>query len=457
MARRGLVTGAARFCARPVPPLAPARSIRRALLLAVGLALAPTAPAAAALKLAGLSDQHADAVGDPRLRRELSMTAGRLVVRWDVATVKGGAGKVDDWLAAARSRGIRPLVVFNRTPEMRCPGSPCVLPSVAQFAAAFRAFRARWPSVTEFGPWNEANVRSQPPYDNPRRAAGFYNAMVAECPSCTVLGAELLDNTGAAGYVRRMSPFLRTKPKAWGIHNYEDINHFRASGTDPILKATRSEIWLTETAGLVRYVDGAGVAVYPYDEAFAARATRYLFDYIEAHPARIARVYYYGWRNRTPSDDRFDTALLRRDGSKRPTYGIVASRLARLLPGIADAPPPAATATGLRAQSFELLDRRLRLTRRGLLIGALRCAPRSRPRCRGRLELRWTGRRQPFGARRFSLRAGRQSTYTIRVGPRTRRRLARASPSGAVTLVVRLSHPRALRRAYPRLQIVVRR
>ncbi|HEX8159677.1 MAG TPA: hypothetical protein VF526_20025, partial [Solirubrobacteraceae bacterium] len=290
---------------------------RRALALAVALAFAPALPAApaAALSIAGLSEQHADGIGDPRLRNELSMTAGRLVVRWDVATAD--PARVDGWLAAARSRGIRPFVVFNRTPETRCPSAPCVLPTVSQFTAAFRAFRRRWPAVTEFAPWNEVNVRSQPPYDDPQRAAEFYNAMVAECPSCTVLGAELLDSTDAAGYVRRMAPFIPVEPKAWGIHNYEDINHFRTTGTDAILKVTKSEIWLTEAAGLVRYVDGSGNVLYPYDERFAARATSYLFDYVQAHPDRIARVYYYAWRNRSANDDRFDTALLRRDGSKR--------------------------------------------------------------------------------------------------------------------------------------------
>ena len=428
--------------------------LRLALLLAVALALTPPAPAAA-LKVAGLSDQHADGIGDPRLRRELSMTAGRLVVRWDVATAD--AAKVDGWLAAARSRGIRPLVVFNRTPQTRCPAAPCILPTVARFRAAFRAFRKRWPSVTEFGPWNEANVRSQPPYDNPRRAAGFYNAMVSECPSCTVLGAELLDNTRAAAYIRKMVPFMRRKPKAWGIHNYEDINHFRTTGTDAILKATKGEIWLTEAAGLVRYVDGTGNVVYPYDEDFAARATDYLFDYVKAHPKRIARVYYYAWRNRAPNDDAFDTALLRRDGSKRPTYDIVASRLATLLPGVATAPPAAARAPARKLRPFELLDRRLRLTRTGLLAGPLRCSKTSKQRCSGRLVLRWAGRLEPFATRRFSLRAGRSSAYAIRLDSPIRRRLARASSSGRVTLVVRLARPATLTRTYRRLPVVMRR
>ena len=423
---------------------------RRILGLAIGLSLTLTAPAGA-LTIAGLSDQHADGIGDPRVRSELSMTAGRLVVRWDVATAD--PAKVDRWLAAARSRRIRPLVVFNRTPETRCPDAPCVLPSVARFRAAFRAFRKRWPSVREFAPWNEANVRSQPLHDHPRRAARYYNAMVAECPRCTVLGAELLDNTGAAAYVRKMTPMMRVRPKAWGVHNYEDINHFRTRGTDAILKATKGKIWLTEAGGLVRYVDRSGNDVYPYDEAFAARVTSYLFDYVEAHPQRITRVYHYAWRNRAPNDDLFDTALLRRDGSKRPSYRIVASRLAKLLPGVASAPPGATTPTrsGL---PFELLDRRLRLTRRGLLAGPLRCSSTNRAACSGHLELRYNGHRTPFASRRFRLHAGKTAAYTIRLGPRMARTLARRRSSGKVTLVVRLALPGTLARAYPRLRIV---
>ena len=421
----------------------------RVLALTLVIALTLTAPAGA-LTIAGLSEQHADGIGDPRLRRELSMTAGRLVVRWDVATAE--PAKVDAWLAAARSRRIRPLVVFNRTPEMRCPAVPCVPPSVARFRAAFRAFRARWPSVTEFAPWNEVNVRSQPLHDDPRRAASFYNVMVAACRGCTVLGAELLDNKGAPTYVRRMTPFMRVSPKAWGVHNYEDINHFRTTGTDAILRATNAKIWLTEAAGLVRYVDGDSNIIYPYDEAFAARATSYLFDYVEAHPDRISRVYYYAWRNRGPIDNFFDTALLRRDGTKRPSYDIVGARLARLLPGVASS-PPVSTARARKARPLELLDRRLRLVRRGMMVGPLRCAPAGRSRCSGRLELRWSGQRRAFAIRRFSLGARRTAAYRIRVGPRTLRRLARERSSGRVTLVVRLSRP-SNTRVHARLPIV---
>lgn len=422
--------------------------IARAVGLALALALAPAAPAAA-FTAAGLSDQHPESLADPRLRGELSMTAARLVVRWDAALAD--PAPVDAWLAAARANGLRPLVVFNRVPGTRCPSAPCVLPSVAEYAAAFEAFRRRWPFVTDFGPWNEANVLSQPPARNPQRAAEYHNAMVAACPTCTVLGAELLDSTDAPSYVRAMRPYLAAAPRAWGIHNYEDVNHLRTTGTDALLRETTGEVWLTEAAGLVRYVDGSGRVTFPYDEQRAADATRFMFDYVDAHLGRVTRLYYYALRNRNANDDRFDTALLRRDGTKRPSWDIVAARLGRLVPRVAAAP------VATPAAPIALLGRSLRRTRRGLVAGPLRCARASRPLCRGRLEVRWSGRRRAFGGRAFALRAGSTRSYALRVGPRNRRRLRRRSASGRVTLVVRLSRPRPYVRSYTRMRIVGRR
>ena len=420
---------------------------RRALGLAILLALVLAAPAAA-FSLGGLSDQHPESLADARLRPELSVTGARLVVRWDAALVD--PGPVDAWLAVAKARGLRPLVVFSRTPDSRCPGTPCVLPTVAQYTAAFTAFRQRWPFVTEFGPWNEANVLSQPPARNPQAAAQFYNAMVAACPACTVLGAELLDSTDAPAYVRAMQPYLATAPKAWGIHNYEDVNHLRTTGTDPLLAATTGEIWLTEGAGLVRYFDGQRVT-YPYDEARAADATRFMFDYIDAHLDRVTRLYYYGLQNRTVNDDNFDTALLRRDGTKRPAYDVVSTRLAKLLPGVAAGPVVAKPAP------IQLLKRSLRLTGRGLVVGPLRCAKAAAARCRGSVEVRWNGKRKAFGKRRINIRAAHRKIYTIHVGPGNRRRLRRKGSSRGVTLVIRLTRPSAFVRSYPRMKLTRRR
>ncbi len=200
----------------------------------------------------------------------------------------------------------------------------------------------------------------------------------------------------------------------------------------------------------MRYFDGQRVT-YPYDEARAADATSFMFDYIDGHLNRVSRLYYYGLQNRNSNDDSFDTALLRRDGAKRPAYDVVAARLAKLLPGVAGRPAAA------RPAPIQLLKRSLRLTRRGLVAGPLRCAKASKPRCRGRLEVRWNGKLKAFGKRSFSLRARHSKSYTIRVGPGNRRRLRRKSSSGRVTLVIRLTRPRAYVRSYPRMKVVRRR
>ena len=112
---------------------------RRVLGLAVLFALVLAAPAAA-FSLGGLSDQHPESLADARLRPELSMTGARLVVRWDAALAD--PGPVDAWLAVAKARGLQPLVVFNRVPGTRCPSAPCVLPSVADYTAAFQRMPA---------------------------------------------------------------------------------------------------------------------------------------------------------------------------------------------------------------------------------------------------------------------------------------------------------------------------
>ena len=414
------------------------RLLIAAALIAATLLSAPAA-ASAGLSVAGLSDQRAEQFADARITG-LGLTAARLVVRWDAALAD--PAPVDAWLGAVGARGLDPLIVFNRVPGTRCPSSPCVAPTVEQFAAAFAAFRQRWPQVTTFAPWNEANVRSQPIAGDPRRAAQFYNAMVAACPSCTVLGAELLDSTDAPAYLRAMLPHMASAPRAWGVHNYEDVNHFRTTGTDPLLAAVPGEIWLTEAGGLVRYVDGSGRTTYPFDEQRAARATSFLFDYIQSHPDRITRVYLYGWQA-SVRQDFFDTYLLRADGAPRPAYDVAAARLAALLPR------PAARR---RPFPLRLAGRGMRVVRGGVRLGPFRCALPGRSRCAGVLALRAGGRQRALGTRRVSLRGGARGRFTIRLSPAALRRVRR----GRITLVVRLTRPARAVRSYPRMRLARR-
>jgi hypothetical protein len=266
-----------------------------------------------------------------------------------------------------------------------------------------------------------------------------------------VLGAELLDSTDAAEYVRRMAPFIPVEPKAWGIHNYEDINHFRTTGTDAILKVTKSKIWLTEAAGLVRYVDGSGNVLYPDDERFAARATSYLFDCVQAHPDRIARVYYPRGataRRTTIASIPLSCAATAARARSMTSWRRGWRSCCRASPACARRRPWRVSHSRLRCWTPPALDAAWAARR----PTALRTGPN--PRCSGRLEVRWTGHSKPFGKRRFSLRAGKSSRYALRVGPRTRPKLARKRSSGKVMLVVALTRPSKLTRTYRRLRIV---
>jgi hypothetical protein len=199
-----------------------------------------------------------------------------------------------------------------------------------------------------------------------------------------------------------MLPYISAPPAAWGVHNYEDINHFRTTGTDPILATVPGPIWLTEAAGLLRYVDGSGRTTYPYDEQRAARATSFMFDYVEAHLDRIERLYYYVWRSGGATDT-FDTGLLRADGTTRPAYDVVADRLSRLLPRAARRTP----------FPFQLLSRRARVGRGKVVFGPFRCVLPRQGRCVGSLVLRRAGRRRALGVRRFDLRGQRSHRYGV--------------------------------------------
>jgi hypothetical protein len=408
------------------------------------------APAGAAIESAGLSDQRAEMFADARISA-LGLTTARFVTRWDAAIAD--PAPVDRWLAAAAARHLDPFVVFTRRPTDQCPRRPCFLPTVDQYAAAFRAFRARWPSVTTFAPWNEANLVTQPPAGDPQRSAQFYNAMVAACPTCTVVGAEVLDSTDAPGYLRAMLPAMATMPVAWGVHNYEDVNHFRTTGTDPILQTVPGAIWLTEAGGLVQYIDDSGRATYPYDEQRAARAETFLFDYTAAHQDRVRRLYLYSWRSEGPRDA-FDTALLRADGTPRPSYFVAQTRLAALLPPAPVAAAPTTAAPRAVPFPFQLLSRRVRAGSKGAVLGPFKCAVKQRrQRCRGKLVLRQVGHKRPLGVRRFNVRGKRITNLTVHVGPRTRSRLRRGTPI-KLLLEARLTKPRRALRAWSDLRVV---
>ena len=305
------------------------RSISTALLTALALALAacggedddggdgaPATPAPAAQErpLIGIGEQQA-AIFDDKRFTDLGIEKVRLVTAYDAARVRFERDLVAVWLAGARKAGVEPFITFGHSRV-----NPRKLPSVAEYRAAFRDFRRRFPEVQVYAPWNEINHASQPTAKAPRRAAEYYNAMKAECPTCVVLAGDVLDQAGMVGYLERYQRHLEGEPAIWGLHNYADTNRFRSSGLRDMLATVKGEVWLTETGGIVKFGRS-----FPRDEQRAARAVEYALK-LARDNERVMRIYLYNWTGSRPKD-RFDAGLIASDGTARPAFDVLREAL----------------------------------------------------------------------------------------------------------------------------------
>jgi hypothetical protein len=311
------------------------RMIRRAVLslvAVVSLAAAATAPTAGAAELMGIADQSAQMFFDPHFL-QIDVPISRRVVSYDAVLLNTSeVADVDAWLFAALASGVKPLISFEHargcydgTGVVR--SRRCRLPSATRFRDAFRAFRARYPFVTDYSPWNEANHRGQPTANHPERAATFYNITRQECPDCTVVAVDVLDIPGMARYVKAFRRHAAGSPRIWGLHNYSDTNSRRSRKTRELLRTVSGDIWLTETGGIVKF----GRSVFGVERA--KRATQYLFRLARASP-RIKRLYIYNWTG-LGGKGRFDAGLISPSGNPRPAYYVVRHHL-----GLKPPPPP---------------------------------------------------------------------------------------------------------------------
>lgn len=303
--------------------------------LACAVATFGVATPALALEV-GISDQRTGVLDDRRIG-ELPIDRARLVVSWDVAIARPTG--VDAWLRRAAQRRLTPHIAFEKQPG--CDAA-CPRPSSDEYAAAFAAFRARWPGVREFTPWNEPNHPDQPTSGSPAAAAAFHDVLRRACPECTVVAGDVLDNSSMKTWFAEYRAALNEPPMAWGIHNYGDVSYGRPSYTEWLLDQVTGPVWVTETGGIVRFASG-GTVHLPYDEARAAASVDRALDLALAHPDRIPRLYVYQWQA-APGDD-FDAGLVRTDGSARPSLERLQARLGtrEWLP---DEPDPSPGASG---------------------------------------------------------------------------------------------------------------
>lgn len=267
----------------------------------------------------GIGEQSAEVFTQP-LFTPLGLRRARFLVAWNAALMPADAEYVDGWLEAARSAGVEPFVHFTAATGSSCPADPCHLPSPEEYTAAFEAFRARWPSVRVFGVWNEANHPSQPPAQDPARAAAFYRAVRARCPGCTIVAADVVDIPNMFSWTMDFQE-AAGRVGIWGLHNYSDANprpgQRPSGGTANFLSITSGEVWLTEAGGIVM---SRGTPGRPYDEERAATALRRTFELAERHQARIRRLYIWNWFAARSPIAWWDSGLLRLDRSPRPGY-----------------------------------------------------------------------------------------------------------------------------------------
>jgi hypothetical protein len=284
-------------------------------------ALALSAPASALT--IGIADQKPDMFSDPRFQ-DSGIHFARRAVAWDALTSPGQTAGLDEWMNGARAAHVDPLVSFTQSSTNRRQ-----LPTPERLLYEFRRFRARYPWVTQFATWNEANLCGQPTCHRPQLVAAYWRKLRIACPQCTILGAEVLDMPNMTSWVKAFRRAAKVEPRYWGLHNYIDANRLRTSGTKRLLKATgHALIWFTETGGIVSRVNRRKVT-FPESASHAAVATRFVFDDLVPLSRRITRVYLYHW-NSYPGPKTWDSALIGPSGKPRPAFRVLERVLTQL-------------------------------------------------------------------------------------------------------------------------------
>jgi hypothetical protein len=282
------------------------------------LLLSAPAPPASARALIGIGDQKPAMFGDPRFRW-LQVRRARLVVSWNVLETPWERRWIDNWLTQAHADGVEPLIAFGHPwagPKRR------LLPSVKAYRRAFLAFRARYPWIRDYTPWNEANHCSQPTCHHPERAAAYYGVVKRACRTCQIVAADVLDQPNMVAWLRAFLRAAPGTPRLWGLHNYLDANRLRSTGTKRLLGAVPGRVWFTETGGLVRRRHYRKKIAFEESADHAGLATSWILRLAGEQP-RVKRIYLYQW-NADSTTQVWDSGLVGPFGETRPAFAVLA-------------------------------------------------------------------------------------------------------------------------------------
>jgi hypothetical protein len=289
-------------------------SPRLTTLLVVLLAALYAAPSADALTI-GIADQKPDMFTDLRFLSS-DLHYARRAIPWDTLSSPTQTAGRDAWLAGARAAHVDPLLSFTHSSTNRRS-----LPTPERLLYEFRRLRARYPWVTDYASWNEANHCGEPTCHRPELVAAYWRKLRRECPTCRILAAEVLDMPNMTSWVKAFRRAAKVEPRYWGLHNYLDANRLRTTGTRRMLKTVKGQVWFTETGGIVSRTNRQKVT-FPESAEHAATATRFLFDDLIPLSRRITRVYLYHW-NSNPGAKTWDSGLIGPTGKPRPAYRVL--------------------------------------------------------------------------------------------------------------------------------------
>jgi hypothetical protein len=313
----------------------------RCILLAAVAALLATGPASARSPIRiGVADQSPEMFAAPAYRA-LKLKRTRYFVPSDVMTDSAEKAKATAFVNAARAAGVSTLVHIStndlRAKRGRVLSASTYRSRVGKIVAYFRRL-----GVRDFGAWNEVNHKTQETWNRPDLAAAYFQAMYTavhgRCPTCSIVGLDVLDQAGVDRYIasvyKRLSKTWRARLKVVGIHNYSDVNRSRSTGTSTIIRSVRrynprTKFWFTETGALASFA-----GAFPYSESRQASRIRNMFTFATRYRSQgVERVYSYNWfgiENGTSCGSHclFDAGLVDPDGSTRPAYSVFESKLA---------------------------------------------------------------------------------------------------------------------------------
>jgi hypothetical protein len=295
----------------------------------IALLVAAT-PADATYRL-GISEQSPAMFSSPVWQR-LGLRNVRYVVPWDWART-GRQSEVAAFMTAARARGQDVLVTFAAhrgcfDGRRYSRDSICRAPSASAYRTAVRTFDDQYPWVRVYSAWNEVNHVSQPTFDHPRLAVRYYRVLRRESGRrhFRIVAADVLDTANMRRYLRSFLRRAPGRPRLWGLHNYQDVNHRTSADTRSMLDTVPGEVWLTETNGIVKFGDSRQ---FRYSESRAARCTRWMFRLANRYDrkrrgmrSKITRLFVYQWFG-APRGARFDAGLVDPDGTPRAAYFLV--------------------------------------------------------------------------------------------------------------------------------------